>query len=153
MNEISIHEFKKIFFKTYGINFIDGFRLFQSSLNVVQYGNFKLYDNYADENIYAELPILKNLFQNDDEVYIYTDHAYYESNIFILKSNEIENFIKNFHLDFFSNEPLFIDFHNDIAFGYSLEGLQINSGIFFQLNLNHLRERNTKLQIKELVDN
>lgn len=71
MNEISIHEFKKIFFKTYGINFIDGFRLFQSSLNVVQYGNFKLYDNYADENIYAELPILKNLFQNDDEVYIY----------------------------------------------------------------------------------
>lgn len=152
INEISIYEFKKIFFKIYGVDFIDGFRLFQSPLNVVQYGDFKLYDNYADEDIYVQLPILKNLFQKEEEIYLYTDLAYYETNIFVLKSNEIKSFLKNFQLDIFSNEPLFINLQSDSAFGYCLEGLELNSGIFFQLDLTHLRETNKKLQIKKLVN-
>lgn len=152
ISEISIHEFKKKFFEIYGINFIDGFRLFQSSLNVVEYGDFKLYDNYADEDVYDEIPILKNLFKDSDEVFIFTDHSYYESNIFVLEPSDIKTFIKNYQLDFFSNEPLLINFHDDIAFGYSLEGSELSSGIFFQLNLKNLRETNRKKLIKKLID-
>lgn len=144
VSEITLHDFKKLFFSIYGVDFIDGFNLFQSPLNVVKHGEFKLYDNYADEDIYIELPILKDLFKKDDEVFIYTDHAYSESNIFVLKSNEIKTFIKNCYLDFFSNEPLFINLNNDIAFGYCLEGSELDSGLYFQLNLKHLREANTK---------
>ena len=143
ISEISICDFKKKFFEIYGIDFIDGFSLFQSSLNVVKYGNFELYDNYGDEDIYEEIPILKELFNKDNVIYMYTDHAYYESNIFILKSNEIKDFIKNFPLDIFSNNPFFINCDSDIAFGYCLEGDKLDSGIFFQLNLKHLRKRNT----------
>lgn len=150
--EISIHEFKKKFFETYGLNFVDGFRLFQLPLNVVEYGDFKLYDNYADEDIYDDIPILKNLFKDNDEIYIFTDHSYYESNIFVLKSSEIKTFMKNYQLDFFCNEPLFINFRDDIAFGYSLEGSELSSGIFFQLNLKNLREANIKKLIKNFID-
>lgn len=152
ISEISIHEFKKKFFEIYGLNFVDGFRLFQLPLNVVEYGDFKLYDNYADEDIYNEIPILKNLFKDNDEVYIFTDYSYYKSNIFVLKSSEIETFIKNYQLDFFSNESLFISFHDDIAFGYSLEGSEFSSGIFFQLNLKNLREANIKKLIKKFIN-
>lgn len=151
VSKIPIQEFKIFFYNIYGLDFIDGFHLFQSPLNVVQHGDFKLYDNYADEDIYVELPILKDLFKEDEEVYIYSDYAYYKSSIFVLKSKEIRNFLKNYDFDIFSNEPLFISFQNDIAFGYCLEGSDLDSGIFFQLNLKHLREANKKFQIKKLV--
>lgn len=150
--EISIQEFKAIFLKTYGINFIDGFHLFQSPFNVVQYGYFKLYDNYADEDIYIEIPILRELFQEETQIYIYTDHAYSKSNIFVLKAKEIKNFIKNFSMDFFSNEPLFINFYTDTAFGYCLEGANLDTGIFFEFNLKQLRKANRKFQIKTFID-
>ena len=69
ISEISICDFKKKFFEIYGIDFIDGFSLFQSSLNVVKYGNFELYDNYGDEDIYEEIPILKELFNKDNVIF------------------------------------------------------------------------------------
>lgn len=152
ISEISIHEFKKRFLEVYGLNFIDGFHLLQSSLNVVEYGNFKLYDNYADEEIYDEIPILNNLFKDNDEVYLFTDQSYYESNVFALKSSELKEFIQNYPLDIFSNQPLFISFNYDVAFGYNLEGPELSSGIFFQLNLKNLRVLNTKKLIKNLID-
>lgn len=152
VSEISFEEFKKKFFKIYGVRFIDGFTLFQSPLNHVEYGDFKLYDNYADEEIYEEIPILKNLFSDNDEVFIYTDNSYQNNTISILKASEIKTFLENSPLDFFSNEPLFINFPKDTAFGYSLEGPELDSGMFYQLNLKNLRETNRKKLIKKLID-
>ncbi len=71
-------------------------------------------------------------------IYIYTDHAYRESNIFILKAKVISSFLEECCLDFFSNEPLFINLESDKAFGYCLEGPELDSGIFFQLDLKKL---------------
>lgn len=150
--EISLYKLKEIFWKNYGIDFIDGFNLAQSPINVIQQGEFKLYDNYADEDIYEELPTLKNLFKENDVIYLYTDHAYQESSIFVLRAKEIKKFLKEFPLDIFSNEPLFISFDNDIAYGYCLEGTEIDSGTYFLLNLGQLREVNKKLLIKKLVN-
>ncbi len=151
---ISIQEFKKLFFEFYGEKFIDGFELFQSPLNVVQYGDFKLYDNYADEDIYEELPILSTLFEKEDKVHLYTEHAYLGSDVFILKAGEIKEFLKDgcLDLDFFSNEPFFICLKTDKAFGYCLEGAELDSGMFFQLDLKNLRKNNRKKLIKEFVD-
>lgn len=152
VSEIPLQEFKELFFKIYGLNYIDGFHLFQSPLNIVKHGDFKLYDNYADEDIYVKLPILKNLFEPDEVIYIYTDHAYRRNNIFILKSKEIKEFLGNRDLDFFSNEPFFISFEKNIAFGYSLEGVELDSGIFYQLTLKHLREANEKKLINRFIN-
>ena len=71
MEEISIQEFKKLFFKIYGEEFVDGFRLFQTPSNIVYYGDFKLYDGYADKDIYKTLPGLNTLFEEEDDIYIY----------------------------------------------------------------------------------
>lgn len=152
MDEISIQEFKKLFFKIYGEEFVDGFRLFQTPSNIVYYGDFKLYDGYADEDIYKTLPGLNTLFEEEDDIYIYTDHAYRESNIFILKAKVISSFLEECCLDFFSNEPLFINLESDKAFGYCLEGPELDSGIFFQLDLKKLRENNKKKLKKDLTN-
>lgn len=89
-------------------------------------------------------------------IYIYTDHAYRESNIFIfifiLKAKDISSFLEESCLDFFSNEPLFINLKSDKAFGYCLEGPELDSGIFFQLDLKKLRENNKKKLKKDLTN-
>ena len=55
-------------------------------------------------------------------------------------------------MDFFSNEPLFINLESDKAFGYCLEGPELDSGIFFQLDLKKLRENNKKKLKKDLTN-
>lgn len=147
VSEISIQKFKENFFNLYGVDFIDGFRLFQNAKNVVQYGEFILYDNYADEDIYDKIPVLKELFQKEDEVYFVADHSYVKGNVFVLKAMEIKEFVKEYEMDIFSDQPFFLSLKHDMGFGYCLEGSKLNSGLFFQLDLKHLREGYTKSQV------
>lgn len=83
-------------------------------------------DDIPNMDFYNKFPELKEFFNTNHNIYIYTDasiinYRTYERGVWVIKGNELTEFIRTYKGEFFNHDPFIFNFSNHSCYMHRYE--------------------------------
>ena len=94
-------------------------------------------DDFSDIDFYNKIPKLKAFFNTDHNIYIYThcsiiNYKTYEHGLWVIKGNELTEFVRTYKGAFFNNFPIIFNFSNHSCYMHRSENPDGNDICIFR---------------------